>query len=329
MNLKATLAVFVGLVLLLLILYFSGTEEVIKTILNANLTFFVLAGLTFAFSVFLKSLRWKFFLKAIGFDVPYSHSFYSFNSALLLSNLVPFKALEVMRGYFLKIKFGHSFSKTIPLVLTERALDVFIYIFFSLITLQALMKFLSYQLTFFAFLGMLCFFLISFSVLLIMNSKKLTLKFFRLMAKLPIIKKFSKKIEGMTKNFSLGFNQLKKSKLLFHILFFTFLIWIVEGIIFLLSAKSVGINLPFSFFALPLISILLGALTMIPGGLGSIEAIMVLLLTSLGFPIAQATSAVLIYRFFVHLCENSIGAIVLPSVYGSGIIKKVLSGELT
>jgi uncharacterized protein (TIRG00374 family) len=176
---------------------------------------------------------------------------------------------------------------------------------------------------------MLAFFLISLSVLLIMNSKKLTLKFFKLMTKLPIIKKFSKKIEGMAKNFSIGFNQLKKSKLLFHIFFFTFLIWIVEGIIFLLSAKAVGISLPFSFFALPLLSILLGVLTLIPGGLGSVEAIMVLLLTSLGFPIAQATSAVLIYRFFVHLCENSIGAIVLPTIYGSGIVKKVLSGELT
>jgi len=327
MNLKI-LSVFVGIILIFLILYFSGLEEVVRTILHANIFFIGMAALLFSLSVFLKSLRWKFFLKAIGFDVPYSHTFYSFNSAMFLSNIVPFKALEVMRGYFLKLKFGHSFSKTIPLVLTERALDVFVYILFSLITLQALMKFLSYQITFFAFLGMLCFFLISFSVLLIMNSKKLTLKFFRLMAKLPIIKKFSKKIEGMAKNFSLGFNQLKKSKLLFHILFFTFLIWIVEGIIFLLSAKSVGIDLPFSFFALPLLSILLGVLTLIPGGLGSVEAIMVLLLTSLGFPIAQATSAVLIYRFFVHLCENSIGAIVLPSVYGSGIVKKVLSGEL-
>jgi uncharacterized protein (TIRG00374 family) len=326
MNVKL-LAVFAGVALLLLILYLSGIEEVIKIILNANKVFLTLAAISFVFSIFLKSLRWKIFVRAIDFSIPYSHAFYSFNSALFLSNIVPFKAFEVMRGYFLKLKFGHSFSKTIPLVLTERAIDVFVYILFSLITLQALIKFLPSYITFFAFVGMLAFFLISISVLLILNSKKLTLKFFRLISKLPIIKRFSKKLEGMAKNFFIGFNQLKKSKFLFHIFLLTFLIWIVEGIIFLLSAKAVGIDLPFSFFALPLLSILLGVLTLIPGGLGSIEAIMILILSFLGFPIAQATSATLIYRFFVHLCENSIGAIILPNVYGYDVVKKVLSGK--
>lgn len=323
MNLKL-LSVLVGIVLLLLILYFSGIEEVIKTVLTSNPIFILLAFLTFLFSIFLKSLRWQIFLKSIKMKVPFSHAFYSFNSAMFLGNLVPFKALEPLRGYFLKVKFGYSFSKTIPLVLTERALDVFVYILFSLITLQTLINFLPSYITFFAFVGMLVFFLISFSVLLILNSKKLTLKFFKLISRLPIIKRFSKKIEEMAKNFSIGFSQLKKSKFLFQIFFLTFLIWIVEGIIFLLSTKAVGIDLPFSFFALPLLSILLGVLTLIPGGLGSIEAIMVLLLSSLGFPVHQATSAVLIYRFFVHLCENSIGAVVIPQVYGFDIVKRMM-----
>ncbi|MCS7123626.1 MAG: lysylphosphatidylglycerol synthase transmembrane domain-containing protein [Candidatus Aenigmarchaeota archaeon] len=323
MNLKV-LSIFVGIILLVLILYFSGFEEVISTILNSNPTFIFLALLAFIFSVFLKSLRWSIFLKSIKINVPFSHAFYSFNSAMFLGNLVPFKALEPIRGYFLKVKFGYSFSKTIPLVLTERALDVFVYILFSLITLQALVNFLPSHITFFAFLGMLIFFLISLSVLLILNSKKLTLKFFKFLSKLPIIKRFRKKVEKIAVNFSLGFNQLKRSKLHFQILFFTFLIWITEGTIFLLSAKAVSLNLPFSLFALPLLSILLGVLTLIPGGLGSIEAIMVLLLSSLGFPIPQATSAVLIYRFFVHLCENSIGAIIITQVYSFDIVKKMI-----
>ncbi|MFH8119654.1 MAG: lysylphosphatidylglycerol synthase transmembrane domain-containing protein [Candidatus Aenigmatarchaeota archaeon] len=323
MNLKA-LTIFVGILLLFLVLHFSGTEEVIKTILASNINFILFAFLTFLFSVFLKSLRWQIFLKSVKMKVSFSHAFYSFNSAMFLGNLVPFKALEPIRGYFLKVKFGYSFSKTIPLVLTERALDVFVYILFSLITLQAIIRFLPSYITFFAFVGMLIFFLISLSVLLILNSKKLTLKFFRLISRLPLIKRFSKKIEEMAKNFSVGFAQLKKSKFLFQIFFLTFLIWVVEGIIFLLSAKAVGIDLPFSFFALPLLSILLGVLTLIPGGLGSIEAIMILLLSFLGFPVPQATSAVLIYRFFVHLCENSIGAIIILQVYGFDIVKKMM-----
>jgi len=326
MNLKLPF-IFLGILLIFLILYFSGVNEVVSTILNSNPKFLLLAAGFFAISVFLKSLRWKIFLKSVKINIPFSHAFYSFNSAMFLGNLVPFKALEPLRGYFLKVKFNCSFSKTIPLVLTERALDVFVYIIFSLVTIQAIKSFLPSYLAFFSFVGMLVFLLISVSILLILNSKKLTLKFFNLISVLPIIRRFGTKIKNMAKNFSIGFEQLKKSKILAPVLIFTFLIWIVEGIIFLLCAKAVGINLPFSFFAIPLLSILLGVLTFIPGGLGSIEAIIALLLTSLGFPAPQATSAALIYRFFVHLIENSIGAIIIPQVYGFDIVKKVWEGK--
>lgn len=317
------LSFLIGIILLFFLVYFSNVREIARTILASDSKFVFLAFLTFSFSLFLKSLRWKILLKSIKMEIPFSHAFYSFNSAMFLSNLVPFKALEPIRGYFLKIKFSHSFSKTIPLVLVERALDVFVYILFSLITLQALIKILTSSITFLTFFGMLFFFFISFLVLLILNSKKLTLKFFKIFSSFPLIKRFEKKIENIARNFSIGFFQLKKSKFLFQILSLTFLIWIVEGTIFLLSARAVGINLEFYFFALPLISILLGVLTFIPGGLGSIEAIMVLLLSFLGFPLPQATSAVLIYRFFVHFCENSIGLIILSQVYGVDIIKKI------
>ncbi|MEM2091773.1 MAG: lysylphosphatidylglycerol synthase transmembrane domain-containing protein [Candidatus Bathyarchaeia archaeon] len=323
MNLKI-LTIFIGLFLLLLILYFSGIEEVVKIILSSDINFILLAFLIFLFSVFLKSLRWQILLESVKIKVPFSHAFYSFNSAMFLGNLVPFKALEPLRGYFLKIKFGYSFSKTIPLVLTERALDVLVYILFSLITLRALIEFLPSFITLFAFFGMLIFFLISLSVLLILNSKKLTLKFFILISKIPVMKRFNREIKRIAKNFSIGFTQLKRSNSLFKVFFLTLLIWMVEGAIFLLSARAVGINLAFSFFALPLISILLGVLTLIPGGLGSIEAIMVLLLSFLGFSIPQASSAVLIYRFFVHLCENSIGAIIILQVYSFDVVREIM-----
>lgn len=182
---------------------------------------------------------------------------------------------------------------------------------------------------FLSFVGMLFFFLISLIVLLILNSKKFTLNFFKLIAILPIINRFKKKLIGISREFSLGFDRLKKSKVLAQILLLTFSLWILEGVIFLLSARAVGINLSYPFFALPLFSILLGILTLIPGGLGSIEAILILLLTLVGFPAPQATSAVLIYRFIVHLLENSIGAFVIPRVYGFNIIKKIIKGKIS
>jgi len=327
MNLRF-LVVLIGIILLLLILYFAGIDKVIQTILHSNVNFILLAFGFFIAKTLLKCFRWQIFLKSIGQKVPFSHAFYSFNAAMFLSNLVPFKGLEIIRGYFLKIKFNYSFSKTIPLVLTERVFDVFIYIFFSLITLRAIKNFIPSYITFLSFFSMLAFFLISLAVLLILNSKRLTLKLFKLISILPIINRFGGKFESVAKKFSIGFNQLKKSKILICILLLSSVIWIFEGMIFLFSAKAVGINLSYELFAIPLISILLGVLTLIPGGLGSTEAIMVLFLMSLGFPAAQATSAVLIYRLFVTLLQNAIGAVIIPEVYGIDIFRKIIKGKI-
>lgn len=321
------LSLFLGIFLLFLILYFSGTKEVIQTILHSNINFILLALAGFAISMLLRSLRWKILLKSVGMKISFSHAFYSLISALFLGNLVPFKSLEPVRGYFLKMKFKYPFSKTVPLVLTERVLDVFIFIFFSLITLQVIKNFLPYYILLFSFIGMLFFLFISLGILFIMNSKKLALKFFKLVSILPIIRRFKKKIENMSKLFSLGFDQLKKSNFLTPVLLLTFLIWIVEGIIFLLSAKAVGINLSYLLFGIPLLSILLGILTLIPGGLGSTEAIMILFLTSLGISTPQAASAVLIYRFFSYLIMNFIGMFTLYQVYGFDIFKKIMGGR--
>lgn len=318
------LMVLLGIVLLVLIIYFSGVEATIRTILNSNPNFILLALFFFAVETFFKSLRWKKFLESIDAKIPFSHAFYSFNSAMFLGNIVPFKALEPVRGAFLKLKFKFSFSKSVSLVLTERALDVFFYIGLSLITLQAIREFLPSYITFFSFIGMLLFFFISLVVLLILNSRKLTLKFFKFLSKFPIINRFEKKIEKIAKNFSQGFTQLKKSKNVLPIFILTFLIWSCECAIFLACAKAVGIDLPIPFFAIPLLSILLGVLTLIPGGLGSIEAIIILILTSLGFPTPQATAATLIYRFITHLMESSIGAIAISQVYGIDIAKKLM-----
>jgi uncharacterized protein (TIRG00374 family) len=318
------LGLLIGLVILVLILYFSGIEKVFQIILNANLFFITIAMLLLGISVYFKSLRWLYFLKSVKIYVPYSHAFYSFNSALFIGNLVPFKAFEILRGYFLKFKFKISFSKTIPLVLVERALDVFIYILFSIVTLQAMIELLPPNVALFAFITMFIFLFIAILVLLILNSKKIMLIFFKMTSKLPLLKNFDKKLRKMANSFLLGFNQLKKSKALFKIIFLTLLIWIIECLIFLFSAKAVGINLPLVLFTLPLLSILLGSLTFVPGGLGSIEAIFILFLSLLGISIPQATSAVLIYRALVHVGENLIGAIVLSNVYGIDMFKKAI-----
>ena len=312
-----------GIALLILVIYFSNPREVFNAILNSDSRFILLAFLFFTFQTLVKSLRWQAFLSSIKLKVSYSLAFSSFNSAMFLSNVVPFKAFEPIRGYFVKLKQKCSFTKTIPLVIAERAFDVFIYILFSIFALFAIKDLLPPYVALLSIVSLFLFFFLSIAVLLIMNSKKWTSSFFKLLYMFPFLRKFKKKIVEISRKFSLGFRQLKSSRLLPQIIFLTFLTWFLEGVVFFFSAKAVGIELSVPLFlGIPTLSILLGVLTFLPGGIGSTEGIMILILSSLGFQLPQATASVLIYRFYSHLLENSIGAFVLAKSYGLEMISK-------
>lgn len=317
-----------GVVVLFLIVYFSDIHEVSHTISNANLSFISLAFMFLLLSMFFKSFRWKIFLRSIGLNIPFHDAFSSFSAALFLSNIAPGKVFEPIRGYFVKLKFSCSFSKTISLVVTERALDVYVYILFSIISLQVIGEHLPAHTTFISILGMVFFFFLSSAILIILNSEKLTTKLFNLLSNIPIFKKIQKTLLNVSENFSNGFKQLRKSNFLIPILIITFIIWIIEGMIFYFSCRAIGILLsPLLFLGIPCFSILLGHLTFLPGGLGSIEAIMILFLTSMGFQVSKATASVLVYRFFVHLLENSTGAFILAQRYGFDALTNFLKSS--
>jgi uncharacterized protein (TIRG00374 family) len=90
--------------------------------------------------------------------------------------------------------------------------------------------------------------------------------------------------------------------------------WSCEALAFHYLIGRLGIEssllISFSIYGL---STLAGALSMLPGGLGSVEAVMAFLLTRLGAPMSAATVAVVIFRLCTLWLFSLIGAICMSA----------------
>jgi uncharacterized protein (TIRG00374 family) len=320
------LSFLIAIALFAAILYFSNISRVIDVLFKSDKYFIILSLTAGIVLILLKAFRWKVFLTFIGTHVSFFLALTSFNAAMFLGNLTPGRLLEPIRGYLLKLKTKCSFSETTLLVIAERIIDILIYIVFSLVAIQMIESKLPANISRFFIIGLSFAFIISAIALFIINSKRLTLKFLLLVSKLPIIKKFKDKMPTFSKKFSSAFHKIKSVKKLGITLALTSIIWITEGFILYFALLSVGIELPVlvcTGFAC--LSVLIGLLSFLPGGLGSTEAVLLTLFSSLSLPIPQSTAAIIIYRFVSYLIQNLVGLFSLTQNYGLDTLSNFLS----
>jgi len=320
------LSLLLGVSIFLAILYFSNIEKVIETLRNANVFFIALALVSGIILILLKGFRWKIFLTFVNVRTSFYLALSSFNAAMFLGNLTPGRLLEPLRGYLLKLKIKCSFSETTSLVIAERIIDVLVCILFSLLAFQIVSTQLPENVARFSIITLSLAFLLSIFGLLVLNSKKLTLKFFKIFFKLPLINKFKSKVENFARNFYSGFQKMKLAKNVAISLILTIVVWVSEGFILYFSLLSVGVQLPVIVcIGVACLSVLLGLLSFLPGGLGSTEIVLFVLLSSLGIPIPQTTAAIVIYRFISYLIQNLVGLFFLSHTYGLETLSKFIS----
>jgi len=320
------LSLLLGVLLFLAVLYFSNIEKVIETLKHSSIIFLTLALFSGIILILLKGFRWKVFLTFINVHTSFYLALSSFNAAMFLGNLTPGRLLEPIRGYLLKLKTKCSFSETTSLVIIERIVDILVYILFSLVAIQMVRSQLPGGVARFSLISLFAAFFIAVVGLLILNSKKLTLKFFMLVSKLPFIKRFKNRASGFAKKFSSAFHKIKSIKKLTITLFLTSITWISEGSILYFALLSVGVHLPILVCTgLACLSVLIGLLSFLPGGLGSTEVVLITLLSSLNISLPQTTAAVIVYRFVSYLMQNLVGLFFLTQTYGLETLSKFLS----
>lgn len=228
-------------------------------------------------------LKWDYYLKILKINIKRADSFYIFMSGLIMS-VTPGKMGELLKSYLVKQVTGTPISKTAPVILAERITD-----FISLIII-ALIGAYVFDYGKWVVIATGIFFL---ALTLVISSKTLSHKILGLFSGIPFLKKHTEKIDQLYES---AYNLLR-FKQLFYMTLLSFISWFFECLAYyiILVNFGTGLSLLWSAFNYSFATII-GALSMLPGGLGVTEGSLTFFLVQKEFPNELAVASTFIIR---------------------------------
>ena len=236
----------------------------------------------------IRSIRQKVFFDSLNIKLSTKQNIKLYFAGMSLM-VTPGGSGELIKNRILKEKFGHSYTKTIPVLLAEKyhnMLSVIPILFFFLLFKE------SYEiLTITSIIAV-----ILFCIFLIVKNQKLCLN---TMSKIPR-KWILKEIPDNTSSFYDSLLILFKGKTVFSGLSIGIIAWLADAVAVYFCFLAFDLN--FDFIHTTLINfapMIVGTILFIPGGLGVLELGMTGLLLQSGVVISTASALVLFIRFMV------------------------------
>lgn len=244
--------------------------------------------LAFSFGNYIfRFLKWQYYTKIINIEIPFKKSFLIFLSAFVMS-VTPGKMGEVLKSYLLKEENGTPISKSAPIIIAERLTD-----FISIVLLCITGAYVfNYGQSLVILVGV--FFL---GVTIIISYKKLSLKLISLLEKIKFLSKHIQKIHTAYDSIY----SLVKIKPLIIATLISLVSWFFECIGFFIVLKvfaqtsNIDVSLMTATFIYAF-STIVGAIAMMPGGVGATEAALTGLMILLQIPKDISVASTIIIR---------------------------------
>ncbi|MCX7611593.1 MAG: flippase-like domain-containing protein [Ignavibacterium sp.] len=262
---------------------YSDFDELINSFKNFNYLLFPFILLLSLMNYFVRFLKWNYYLDLLKVKLSSKESIIVFLSGFLMS-ITPGKFGEIFKSYLIKQINGTSISKTAPVVLAERLTD-----FFSL-SILALIGSYFFE---YGFLVSLIMTLILIFGIILMTNKSLFEIFIRVISKVSFLKnKVSKFIQLFNST-----ETLLQLKPLLLSLFLSVISWSFECFGYYLIIKNFkeSLNLFWAIFSYSF-STIVGAISMLPGGLGMTEGSFLIMLKNNGLKLSDSTAITIITR---------------------------------
>lgn len=320
------IGLLIGIILIVAWLYYTPLSEIQAQIAKVNYVWVLYASLIYLFAYFLRSLRWRLLIPAPANPNIFKTWLYSM-AGNLLNYLIPIRAGDFARGWFIKRHYNIPYAKALPSVFVDKAFDTLAILFvivilpFTTIELSTPMIILLCLLT--------LVFIIAMSILLAsVRYKERVVKIITfLFSWLPhnVKVKVNPAIEMFIEE--LNIFEHHPGKLLLA-LFFTAGGVLMDGLYFYLLFRAFGIMYPFALvlFGYTLIN-LSYAIPQPPAQLGSNEWMMIIIF-SIGFGLTKTTaSAIMAFGHILTAALMSLGGIIAFSALGPGLFLNVFKGE--
>ncbi|QUH25056.1 lysylphosphatidylglycerol synthase transmembrane domain-containing protein [Serpentinicella alkaliphila] len=295
------ISVIIAMLLFAGLSIYSDINQLRRVFVTFNYRYIPIILLLAPLNYLLRFVKWSYYLKLIGVNITIKDNFLIFISGLSMT-ITPGKIGEFFKSYLLKEKANLPISSSAPLVMVERITDGF-----SMLILASL-GILSYKHGLEVFLFVLvC--MVAFIVIIQFSS--IVYFFLDLLHRIPILKRFKSDFE----NFYRHAHMLLKPKPLSYAISIGVVSWFFEGLVIYFTIKAMGLTFTLlaSIFVVSFSSIV-GAISMMPGGLLAAEGSILGLLIMMDLPRDVAVATTLITRFstlWLGVLIGFIGLIIL------------------
>ena len=294
------LIICVAVVLYSIFFIFSDLTFVYEKIIHFDLKFLPLILITIFISWLILFVRWYILTKRHGIHIKTKENLLVFLSGFALA-ISPVKSGELIKSIILKNNFSIDRSKTVPIILIERFYDILGTFAVAMIGIT----FLGFGPGIVLF-SVLVFLIFVFTVAYSKRGFKIILW---LLTRIKFLNKYSTNLEQSHEIIRKSFTP----QIICGCTSLTILFRIVEAIGISFVFLAIGVNL-IDFFQLASIysaSIILGSISMSPGGLGVTEGSFAGLLTLQGFELQATLVLAIIIRFFTLWFAVIVGLISL------------------
>ena len=283
---KFLIVIIITIMVYAVFLFISDFNLVYEKIINFKIIFVPVILSLVSLNWVVRFYRWHLLLKNSNIHIPIKNNFIIYLASLSLS-ITPGQIGEAIKSEFLKKQFKIPRSKTLPIIFIEKFYDLMGVLIASVIGVWY-------------FEGGL--YLISVGIILLglifvlMLSQNIFKKLLSLICKIRFFSKYQK-------NFLESYSVLRKSlktKIGLKSGILSFIFWVIQGVAVYFVLLALEIN-QLNFLIVTssnAISVLIGALSFMPGGLGVTEASMGGLLSLQGVEISFALIAAVIIRIF-------------------------------
>ena len=264
--------------------FINGYENILSLAAKLGITgWLLILGCSLGNYIF-RFVRWNLYLQKLHYIIPGDLHIHYYMAGFALTT-TPGKAGETIRSLYLK-SHGVNYSHSLAAFFTERFLDVII---ITLLATLALLTFEEYS----YFVAIVI--VVLFVILYLLRSR-----FF-----ISILSYISKKwannkvvtLINHLINLLKASHDLLQSHTLYTGLLLGLVAWSIQGFAFFYILTTLDVNITlYGAMAIYAISLLAGALSFIPGGIGATEAVMGLLLIASGADTSTAITVPIISR---------------------------------
>lgn len=316
-------------------IYFIGFDEVLAALAMSNLYLVLIAVFTQLFTYYLYTLRWKLINNAAGINKGIKELLPMVMVSLAVNNLTPSGrgGGEPVRAYLLSKNSEYHFQDTFATVVADRALDTFPFLLLAIFTIIGIIFNFNLD-TIWIVIFILAVAAITALVAVIIYmcvneafGDKLIGWIIRLVRR--FYKNYTQSTENQIVDSVKGFQKtmnflLRDKNVRYYALPLSFVIWAFEIFRVYLVFTAFGANV--SLLAIGEVFIaatLVGMVPLLPGGLGAVDGIMILLYANAGITASVSAAATVIERLISFWMTTLIGLLIMP-MYGGSLLEEAM-----